>query len=121
MAIFPCDVGPHKHSGKNINFYIGMIKGPETKRYSLRLCDLHWGQIEPHLAKYEVVVDSSALSGNPFPDWCASCGEPVHERGWQLFVTAYPPQHDRKDYWFQIHDQCTLPRFVPKEPSRAGA
>jgi len=121
MAIFPCDIGRHKHNGKNVNCYVGIISNEAPERWSTRLCDFHWGEIEPHLAKYEVLVDNLTL-GDRFPtDWCASCGHPIDEGGRQLFITSYPPKQDRKDYWLHIHDECTVPRFTPKQPSRAGA
>ena len=121
MAIFPCDEGPHKHSGKNINVYIGLIRDGDPLRYSTRLCDLHWGEIEPHLTHYEVLVDDPTASFRNDAGRCASCGDPLTERGQQLFITAYPPKHDRKDYWLHIHSHCTVPRFIPAELRRAGA
>jgi hypothetical protein len=121
MAMLPCDNGYHRTLGRNTNVYIGVIGDSDPQRWSLRLCDLHWGEIEPHLAKYEVLVEDPTFSVRALPDWCASDGEPIHERGRQVFVTAYPPKQGRKDYWLHIHESCTLPRFIPKEPSRAGA
>jgi hypothetical protein len=43
---------------------------------------------------------------------CLTCSQPLTEVGWQLFITAYPTQDERKDYWARIHTDCRLPDLL---------
>lgn len=115
MAFFPCDVGPHKNPGRNMNMYIGLLSDRDPLRYGLRLCQGHWGEIEPHLAEYEVLIDNATNTAWGTTSWCATCGEPIEESGGQVFVTCYPSKNDRKDYWLQVHSSCPIPKFLPPQ------
>lgn len=121
MAIFPCDVGLHRNPGKNMNMYVGVLNQGTGPRMALRLCEGHWREVEPHLTEYEVITDGSDAPYGFGSFVCGTCGQILSERGAQVFVTAYPPKQDRKDYWFQVHSECPLPSWMPKEPNRARA
>jgi len=113
MAIYPCEVGPHAHRTRNILVYAGFLTPDGDMRSRARVCQLHWRTVEPHLVQFEV-TDELPTAGNQVSIApCATCGEPVAERGTQLFITAYPTQNDRKDYWLQVHDTCGTPDWLP--------
>jgi hypothetical protein len=114
MALLPCDFGPHRNLGRNISFYSSIGSGSFMERRSWRLCPRHWQEIEGGLAKFKVDPTSGALSSSIDQGLCLSCSEPVNELGRQLFVTCYPSQNNREDYWSRIHDDCSLPESWPK-------
>lgn len=114
MALLPCDFGPHRNLGRNITVYFGAGSGGFMERHSWRLCSRHWDEIHVGLAQYEVDPESGAISTSTTQALCLTCSEPVNELGRQIFVTSYPAQNDRKDYWSKIHDDCSLPQSWPK-------
>lgn len=113
MALLPCAFGPHRNLGRNIAVYLGLVRGQAANRHSWRVCLRHWQEIHVGLAKFEVNSESGALSTATDESFCLTCGEPVDESGWQLFVTAYPAQDQREDYWTKLHDGCSLPESWP--------
>ena len=110
VAFNPCRVGNHYNPRKNYLFYIGVGNGPEIVRYRLRFCRAHALLVQEQLSEFEVNPDDGTLSGgDTATSHCFSCGEPVGHGNAQVFVTGYPPDEERKDYWLRIHSDCTLP------------
>jgi len=120
MAFFPCDIGPHPNPRRNINLYAGLADEVGVVRKSVRVCERHWGEIEPNLADFEVTAEEGAAGNFLMNTTCPSCRKPLHERGIQVFVTCYPAKDHRKDYWFQIHVGCRVPSWFPDRVN-AGA
>lgn len=114
MAFLPCDIGPHRNLGRNVSLYASVGTGIHMDRWSWRLCLRHWDEIEVGLAQYKVDPDSGAVSTATDERLCLACGQPVDEGGRQVFVTCYPAQNNREDYWSRIHDEHSLPGFMPK-------
>jgi len=112
MAYFPCDRGPHFNPGRNVNLYLGLVGNGPDRRLTGRLCELHWREVESHLAEYEVVPDDIAGSISLAPIPCATCKQPVHQGGARAFLTSYPAKNDRKDYWLNVHDPCGFPDWL---------
>jgi hypothetical protein len=113
MAFFPCDFGPHSHNGRNSLFYVGQLDGQESHRWRLRLCLGHCVDVQQHLAKFKVLPEERTISGaDTRPADCLSCGQPLVERGLQLYVTAYPANDEREDYWASIHAGCAVPAYL---------
>jgi hypothetical protein len=82
------------------------------QRWKLRLCAIHAATIQEDLAQYKVLPEDAAtglLNGTPTE--CLSCNEPVDHLGVQLFVTGYPANDQREDYWANIHETCSLPAW----------
>ena len=109
MAYLPCFVGPHTHRGRNVNVYLGLIGRTLSERKSGRFCSTHWGEIERRLTQFEVDPDSGALSDSTAEGICLSCLKPTDELCRQVFLTCYPAQNERKDYWTRVHDDCAVP------------
>jgi len=84
------------------------------ERHSWRLCSRHWQEVEIGLANFEVDPESGATRAATDERLCVTCVKPVDELGRQLFVTCYPAQNQRKDYWSRIQDDCSLPPSWPK-------
>lgn len=114
MALLPCDFGPHRNLGRNVSVYLGIGSGGFMERHSWRLCSKHWLEIEIGLAQYKVNAESGAVSAPTSERLCLTDGKPVQELGRQVFVTSYPTQNNREDYWANIHDDCSLPESWPK-------
>lgn len=114
VSYFPmCDVGPHAYLKKKFLVYSAFGRGQGLERHRLRFCAEHMLILQEDLSEFEVTAIQDALSrGDRFVTKCLSCGEPVHEGGRQLFVTCYPTQDERKDYWSRIHDECVIPSYL---------
>ena len=112
MSFLPCDRCGQPVPGRLINCYIASSHSGNTVRHRTRLCRRHWGLIENDLLKYEIdLVEAAAGRGDMVAD-CLTCSQPLTEVGWQLFITAYPTQDERKDYWARIHTDCRLPDLL---------
>lgn len=109
MALFPCDRGSHRYAGRQLTAYVGMLRTDDQSRYKLRLCPTHFGALQDHLAQFEVDPLDNTTSDGWLAGKCVSCFEPVDEGGWQVFVTSYPPNQERKDYWGKLHETCSVP------------
>jgi len=114
LTYFPmCDIGPHAYLKKKFLVYAAFGAGLGLERHRLRFCAEHIAVLQEDLAEFEVSAVQDALSrGDSFVTKCLSCGEPVREGGRQLFVTCYPTQDERKDYWSRIHDECSIPAYL---------
>ena len=110
MAFYPCDFGPHYNPRKNFLTYVAIGSGTEMTRWRLRFCAAHVGAVQQHLAEFEVDPSNGTIAGGDASmSHCLSCGQPIDETRRQLFVTSYPPDQERKDYWAQMHVDCTVP------------
>jgi len=108
MAYLPCDVESHRHTGRNVNVYLGLIGPDGSERKSGRFCGTHWNEIQRGLHQFEVDPGSGTLSDPSSDGLCLACFKPVTEFGWQVFITSYPAKNDRKDYWARVHSGCTM-------------
>lgn len=115
MAFLPCSVGPHANPFRNSLFYVARGGGLDMFRFRLRLCPGHRAVVQDNLAQYKVTPDDVALGWNDAPSECFACGQPIAELGDQMFVTGYPAQNEREDYWFRIHRDCSLPDWLAPE------
>lgn len=117
MSYFPsCDVGPHAWLKRKHLVYVGLGQGGDFARYRLRFCPEHLAILQEDLAEYEIMALETAVGRtNGSVVNCVSCREPVRERGRQLFVTCYPTQDQRVDYWSPIHSGCPLLPYL-KDP-----
>jgi len=110
MAYFPCDQGMHYNPRRNYLCYVGCGRGTEMTRWRLRFCLGHIRAVQEYLAEFEVDPENGTLrGGDAVVSKCLSCRQPVDQTGRQLFVTCYPPEDERKDYWSHIHVDCSLP------------
>jgi len=117
MAFFPCDFGPHPNrKGRNQNLYVGVVSGEDATRWSLRLCQIHFADVQEHLAQFEVVWTDDAAGFFGAVHSCLACLQPAGEVDWQLFVSSYPANNERKDYWAKLHINCEVPAYL-KEPT----
>lgn len=116
MAIYPCSHGRHFNPKQNRLWYVAWGRGSDFRRHRLRLCARHSNTVQENLAHCEIATLDDAGRGGYRPSAdCLSCGEPVGELGWQLFVTGYPAQDERKDYWAPIHVECRLPEYLRED------
>lgn len=113
--IYPCDVGEHRAPGAQIGLYPARLDAGGEARRKLRLCQRHWSEIEPCLAQYEVLEDGRVAGDLDALTVCPTCLKPLDEALAQIFVTSYPTKNDRKDYWFQVHQDCSVPSWFPCE------
>lgn len=108
-----CDWDGHFWPKKKHLFYIAVGNGAEFSRYRRRFCSLHSAAVEEDLAEHELVVtEPTAGSPNGNMANCFSCAEPVREGGRQVFITGYPSNDERKDYWGKLHDSHRLPPYL---------
>lgn len=112
MAFINCEAGNHPNPMRNVYWYIAYGSGLNTLRRRHRYCPRHWSQIEANLSEFEVDVSSLTENGWAMAETCATCGKPITQDRAQVFVTAYPTQDNRKDYWLQIHGHCPPPDFL---------
>ena len=112
MAYLPCDAGTHFHPARNVNVYTGVLGDGPDLRKTARLCQGHWGEVEPHLSEHEIVPDDLAGGGNLTVKPCPACKQPLHQLQVRAFVTAYPAKDDRKDYWLNLHQNCDKPSWL---------
>ena len=114
MTYLPvCSYGQHFWPKKKHLYYVGWGRAGDFKRYRLRFCAQHVGVVDEDLAEFEVSYPQSA-PGHPYvPNTnCLSGGEPVSEPCWQVFVTGYPAQDQRKDYWAYLCLEHQLPEYL---------
>ena len=112
MAFHPCMAGPHYNPAKNFLVYVGLMGPQELQRYRLRFCRNHFGAIQEDLAEFKVSPEDGTVGPLEGPSAkCLACGKPASEVDWQLFVTCYPTQHEREDYWSRLHVNCRLPTW----------
>jgi hypothetical protein len=108
-----CDFDGHFWPKKKHLFYVAVGSGGDFSRYRRRFCSHHVESIQEDLAEHELVtVDGAVRSDYGHMADCFSCGEPVKEGGRQVFITGYPTQDERKDYWGRLHESHQLPEYL---------
>lgn len=113
MYVPTCDYGPHFWPRKKHLFYVSWGQANDYKRHRLRFCVEHTPVVEEYLSEFEISAhEPTGSSWNHGVVHCLSCGEPVEEIGWQVFITGYPAQDQRKDYWAGLHIDHLLPEFL---------
>jgi len=116
MARFPCSAGNHYNRGRNHHAYLAWGSGDDFTRLRLRLCAIHFALFQENLAEFK--CPPSDFTGST--DWtpssnCVACLQPASEVCWQVFITCYPPDNEREDYWGKLHIDCALPRHLTAE------
>jgi len=113
MAIKPCSVGTHRNPLRSNYYYVTVAHQTENQSGRLRLCPTHSRVAQEYLTKFEVNPEDGALSGGEAAESeCLSCRKPVGELDWKVFITCYPAKDQRKDYWTNIHVDCSLPESM---------
>lgn len=108
-----CDYDTHFWPRKKRLYYVSWGLGIDYKRHRLRFCDEHCAIVEENLLEFEVGAQVRALrSRDRTTIQCFSCGKPVSDPCWQVFITGYPAQDERKDYWGGLHVDCALPEYL---------
>jgi len=113
MAYNPCVVGPHYNPRKNYLTYVSWGQSEDMKRYRLRFCAAHVALVQEQLSEFKVDPENGTVSGgNSAMSHCLACGKPIDKAAWQVFITVYPPNNEREDYWTHIHVKCSLPELL---------
>lgn len=114
MTYLPvCNFDGHFWPKKKCMFYMAYGHGSTFDRWRLRFCPEHAATVDEDLSEHELsIANLTGTAVKAAASKCFSCGEPVDEGSWQCFVTGYPTQNQRKDYWFQIHGHCSLPSHL---------
>lgn len=108
-----CDYDGHFWPKKKHLFYVAVGSGGDFLRYRRRFCAYHCGSVQEDLAEHELVFTNGALRpDNSGMANCFSCGQPVKQGGRQVFITGYPTQDERKDYWGRLCDGHELPEYL---------
>lgn len=113
MLLPVCNWDGHVWPRKKHLFYVAWGEAQNFQRYRLRFCTPHALLVDEHLAENELSPTIGAVS-TPYTRYtkCLACREPTGEVDWQVFITGYPAQDERKDYWGCLHVGCTLPAFL---------
>lgn len=109
MAMYPCDRGPHRYLSRQQTAYVGLLSGVNSSRYKLRLCPDHFGALQDDLAEFEVDTMDPTSSVDGSHAKCVSGLEPLYKGGWEVFVTVYPTNEERKDYWGKLCSDHPIP------------
>lgn len=114
MTYLPiCGWDGHVWPRKKHLFYLAWGEGQNFKRYRLRFCGPHAALVDEYLAENELAPSIGAIgTADARYSNCLSCRKPVGEVGWQVFITGYPAQDQRKDYWGRLHVGCQLPDYL---------
>lgn len=117
MTYLPiCDFGSHPYFKKKHLVYVMVGRGAEGYRWRLRFCPDHLAVLQEDLAQFEVRTHVRTIRALDVTSVeCVAGDGPVREGGWQFFLTCYPAQDERVDYWTGIHGQCSLPVYL-KDP-----
>lgn len=113
MYLPVCSFDGHLWPRKKHLFYVAVGRNGDFLRHRLRFCPTHAAVVEEHLSEFEVRTENVAAgSANWSMVKCLADGEPVDQIGVQVYITGYPTQDERKDYWACLHDACILPIFL---------
>lgn len=108
-----CDFDGHFWPKKKHLFYIAVGENGQFSRYRRRFCAHHVATVQEDLAQNELLITEPAAGAvNPSMANCLSCRQPVREGGTQVFITGYPTENERKDYWGKLHDGHQLPPYL---------
>jgi hypothetical protein len=116
MALFPCYMGQHRYRGPACHFYPAVVLGGRANRQHQRVCPDHLEQLLDTLSAYEIETDEATTTWTEMTFLCWSCGKPVEQDPAQIFVTAYPRNEERRDFWLQCHAACAIPPWAPGRP-----
>lgn len=109
MALYPCDADGRFYRGRQCAAYVRVGNGNDFDRWKLRLCSAHISAAQDDLTEFEVdTLDDAAGWAGPGIQ-CIACLQPVHEGGRVWYITVYPADNERKDYYGLLHAQCDLP------------
>lgn len=124
MTFLPvCNWDGHFWPKKKCLFYIAVGNGGQYDRWRLRFCPAHAGEVHEYLSERELSIANLTVGASKIAATnCFSCGQPVEHGGTQVFITGYPTQDERKDYWLEVHRSCRLPShfydgYSPQTPS----
>ena len=105
-----CNFDGHVWPRKKCLFYVSWGQGGDYTRYRLRFCPAHAADIDQDLSEFEISALVGAAGGSHMRlANCFACRQPLSEIGRQVFITGYPTQDERKDYWGGLHDDHHLP------------
>jgi hypothetical protein len=104
MALFPCDDGGHRYTGRQQTIYPAVVHGVRSARAKRRLCPAHFDdamkQIISHAYDGQLDFDQADVLR------CGVCDESASLSAAMLFVTVYKLGSDREDYWAPLHEGC---------------
>lgn len=114
MAMFPCSQCGRRFKGKSSTVYVAYSVGSDMERQRLRLCPDHASFVRQLVSPNEVPLDDDGSELDvDFP--CLTCGSQAErENSRQLFVTAYWPGEERRDYWSSLHAGCPVPPLLER-------
>lgn len=113
MALLPCVFGPHRFRGKSGSVYPAIIDRAENVRWKFRVCQQHGDVVQEGLKDFEV-SDENPIPVEADARWvCPSCLNLVQDAYKSLYVTAYYPGQERRDYWAKLHQNCGAPAWLP--------
>lgn len=113
MALLPCVFGQHRFRGKSGMVYIGLLTRPEATRWKIRVCEQHAQFIKDGLEPHEVSEDLLKNQGPSLSTSCPSCLQVIDSESEPLYVTAYYPGEERRDYYAAVHVNCGAPAWLP--------
>lgn len=113
MALLPCVFGPHRFRGKSGTCYPAIIDRADQLRWKFRVCKEHAQVIQDGLKSYELTEDLVHADVQLFSVVCPSCLQNVDGLSKSLYVTAYYPGEERRDYWAKLHPNCGAPAWLP--------
>lgn len=116
MAQYPCSTDNAPYKGAQQTIYVALVRGSESSRYKLRLCPSHFASAQDHLAEFKVDPTSGTPAWFGTGAKCITCFKPMDEYGWQVFLTVYPANQEREDYWGCLHDQHEVPFYLYLHP-----
>lgn len=113
MALLPCDFGPHRFPGKSGMIYVGVLDRPDAIRWKIRVCKHHGDVVQESLGPYEVSEELLKSDTSLVVRECPSCLQLADPDFKPLYVTAYYPGQERRDYWARLHWNCSAPAWLP--------
>jgi hypothetical protein len=104
MALYPCDVEPHRYPGPQQTVYPAIVQGSDAVRRRLRLCPHHFRDAIARLEERAQSAQIDFFDARPLQ--CLVCQTEVSDSPWQFFATTYAKDEDRKDWWALLHSDC---------------
>lgn len=99
MARFPCDVDGQRFRGKSFYFYPTIAYGQYTDRKRLRVCTAHAENVIRNLAEASAFDETLGVFVATDPELCLICGDAPAMGDRFVYITTYPTQDERTDYW----------------------
>jgi len=107
MALFPCDVGSHRFTGRANTLYVGVANGSFSERSRIRACNKHSSSLVDFWrtnCQLVAVGESTLIEDGEEPSSCTWCHKEPHP--WQVFVNTYIQGEDTKQYWGASCEEC---------------